>query len=179
MNPNMNPPREAPDFDAMRRAVGLPPRPGAIRRPEYMRAPQAARVLFSGMRLADRLGVVSCALKRETIFWRVSRRGWSTVHWFTVTEYAPELLRLRNDGWPVAPRLVWPFRLPERRTFELTFHWTEIRRELGEVLFAYCSTLEEPDVILGWPLFDGEEAYPRYAWTPKAKEFYASRHQRV
>ena len=179
MNTNFNPPKKNPNFEAMRRAGGLPPHRAALRRPEYMRAPLAARLLFHGMRLSEQPGVVASTLKRETISWRVSRNGWSTVHWFKVTEYAPELLRLRNDGWPEVPRIIWPFALPERRTFELTFHWTEIRRELGEVLFAFCSTLEEPGVMLGWPLFAGEQTYPGYAWTPKAREFYATRHHHV
>ena len=142
-----------------------------IQRKDCMGARQAAGVLWRGMVLCDRQGVQRSTLKRDTISWRVERDGWITVLWVTVTEYTPGLIRLRNDVYASIPRDLWAFALPKRQKFELTFHWTEMIPDLGEPLFAFCSALADEGVQLGWPLFDGETAYPGYAWTPKARAF--------
>ncbi|MCX6916972.1 MAG: hypothetical protein NT167_28700, partial [Verrucomicrobia bacterium] len=155
--------------------------PGALatrwdqQREDYMRARQAASVLWRGMALCDRPGVQRSTLRRDTISWRVERDGWSTVLWVTVTEYAPGLIRLRNDVYASIPRDVWAFALPKRQRFELTFHWTEMTTDLGEPLYAFCSALADEGVELGWPLFDEEDAYPGYAWTRKGRALIEAR----
>ncbi len=132
---------------------------------------RVAEILFRGMRLREQAGVAVADLRGETVSWRVTRGIWTTVHWFTVTSYAPELFRLRNDVIASIPRKIWPFPRPERDRFELTFHCSEIAEDLGQPLFAFCSVREEPKVILDWPLFEGESTYPGYAWTQKARQF--------
>jgi hypothetical protein len=148
-------------------------------RPNILKAREAARVLFDAMPLFDNKRVASAGLKRETIYWRIREGNWTSVRWVTVTLYAPELLRLRNDLHPFIPKQVWPFPLPEIRNFELTLHWTEITEALGEPVFAYCDAMGLPGLELGWPLFEGEDGYPTYAWTRKAKEWYAANQKRV
>jgi len=171
------------DFEAIRRALDPGPVVGrdalAARwehqRKDCMGARQAASVLSRGMKLCDRSGVQRSAFRRDTISWRVERDGWSTVLWVTVTEYAPGLIRLRNDVYASIPRDVWAFALPKRRRFELTLHWTEMTTDLGEPLYAFCSALADEGVELGWPLFDGEETYPGYAWTRKGRVLIEAR----
>jgi hypothetical protein len=124
------------------------------------------------MRLSGRPFVRAANLTGATISWRVSRRGWSTVLWFTATDYFPGLIRLRNDVRGGIPKGLWPLPLPERREFELTFHYSEITAEICEPLFAFCAAAVEENTLLGWPLFEHEESYPQYAWTRKAKAFY-------
>jgi hypothetical protein len=148
-----------------------------LRRPNCLKPSQAARLLHGGMWLYRMQGVESSGLTKETIYWRITRDGWSTVCWVTVSQYAPELLRFRNDIEGVVPRHVWPFRLPERRHFKLTVHSSEITHELGEPLYAFCCALADPKVVLGWPLFEADQGYPGYAWTARAKDWYAE-HQR-
>jgi hypothetical protein len=97
------------------------------------------------------------------------------VLWVTVTEYAPGLIRLRNDVYPSIPKRVWPFVLPERPRFELTFHWTEVTSELGEPVVALCSAMIEGGGQPAWALFDGEEGYPQYAWTRKGRALIEAR----
>jgi hypothetical protein len=50
---------------------------------------------------------------------------------------------------------------------ELTFHLSEFGPHTGVDL---ARLLREPD--WRWPLFEGETAYPRYAWTKLAHETY-------
>ena len=135
---------------------------------------EAAVALFRGMRLWDRPGVSGGGVTRETVYWRFARDGWVTVLWFTVTNYAPGLLRLRNDVMASVPKTIWPFPLPARPSFELTFHWTEVTGRIGEPLYAYCAAGVEERVILGWDLFAEEPLYPRYAWTKTARQFQAA-----
>lgn len=180
-------------YAAMRRAAGLPPiasdnssivlgpapavsAPGHVpaqtARPKYMTPRQAAQILYDGMRLSGRPFVRAANLTGSTISWRVSRRGWNTVLWFTAADYFPGLIRLRNDLQGGIPRGVWPLPLPERREFKLTFHYSEITAEICEPLFAFCLAAVEENTLLGWPLFEHEPTYPQYAWTRKAKAFY-------
>jgi hypothetical protein len=76
------------------------------------------------------------------------------------------------------PKGIWPFALPKRLTFELTFHWSEITTDLGEPLFAFCASLAREKLQLDWPLFRGEAAYPGYAWTRKARDFIEEQRRR-
>jgi hypothetical protein len=156
-------------------------RPGFFHgpRPNFMKPRPAAQILFRGMRLFENKRVASAGLKGETIYWLVREDNWTSVRWVTVAQYAPELLRLRNDLHPFIPKQVWPFPLPEIRNFELMLHWTEITEALGEPVFAYCDAMGLPLLELGWPLFEGENGYPTYAWTRKAKEWYAANQKRV
>jgi hypothetical protein len=150
-------------------------RPGSFcgPRPFILKPREAARVLFDGMRLFENERVASAGIKRETIYWRIREDNWTSVRWVTVAQYAPELLRLRNDLHPFIPKQVWPFALPGIRNFKLTLHWMEITEALGEPVFAFCDAMGLPGVELGWPLFEGEQTYPGYAWTRKAREWYA------
>jgi hypothetical protein len=131
----------------------------------------AALTLFHGMPLAGRPDVSAGGITRETVYWRWERDGWATVLWFTVTNYAPGLVRLRNDVDANIPKTVWPFSLPKRPSFELTFHCSEITGGIGEALFAYCAASAEENLMIGWELFEEEQSYPRYAWTKKARQF--------
>ena len=142
--------------------------------PSRLTAREAAVVLFYGMRLAEKPGVDGGGVTRETVYWRFTRNGWVTVLWLTVTNYATGLLRLRNDVIASVPKNVWPFPLPARPSFELTFHWSEVTDAIGEPLFAYCTAGIEDNLLLGWSLFAEEETYPGYAWTKKARQFQAS-----
>ena len=142
-----------------------------MRRRDYMQARQAACVLRQGMLLCEKPDLERSTLKRDTISWRIEHAGWTTVSWVTVMDYAPGLIRLRNDVYPSIPREMWPFALPQRQRFELRFYWTEIKADLGEPLYAFCSSIVEGGVELAWPLFEGETAYPKYAWTRKARAF--------
>jgi len=145
---------------------------------KHLKPRETAKILTCGMRLFSRPKVAQGGLTHETIYWRAVQGGWTSVRWVTVTEYSLGLIRLRNDVEPSIPKHVWPLPFPETRHFELTFHESEITEELGEPLFAFCSAMGEAGVILGWPLFEGEQTYPGYAWTRKAKEFYNANHQR-
>ena len=147
--------------------------------PHFMKPRQAAQILFRGMGLFENERVASAMLKGETIYWRIREDNWTSVRWVTVAQYAPQLLRLRNDMNPFIPKQVWPFSLPEIRNFKLTLHWTEITEALGEPAFAFCDAMGLPGVELGWPLFEGEDGYPTYAWTRKAKEWYAANRKHV
>lgn len=178
MNTVPNTGETAHSFEAMRRAAGAPLQPrGLVEDP--MRPRRAAEILFRAMRLREMPNVTAAALQKDTVAWRFSRGPWITVHWFTVTAYSPGLLRLRNDVIASVPKMVWPIRLPTRRSFELTFHWSEIRSEIGEPLFAFCSALDIPDFIFGWQLFTGESTYPGYAWTKKAREIHGQTQKRT
>jgi hypothetical protein len=123
-------------------------------------------------------GVAAAGVKKETVYWRLAQDGWTTVRWVTVSQYAPELLRLRNDLHPFLPGYVWPFPLPEYRPFKLTFHYSEFNCELGERVFVFCAAMADKTTILGWHLFDGEQTYPGYAWTPLARKWHAENNQR-
>jgi hypothetical protein len=108
------------------------------------------------------------------IFWLSHREGWVTLRHFSVTEYAPQLIRLRNDLLVTPPRSYWPWKMPNGRTFELTFHESEITRELGRHMHAFCEALPLYGIApnIRWPLFDGETSFPGYAWTKCATAFY-------
>src|SRR5437879_1919782 len=92
---------------------------------ERLKPREAARVLYAAMRPLDMSGVAAAGVKGETIYWRVSRDGWTSIQWVTISQYAPELLRLRNDLQPFIPTRIWPFALPECRPFKLTLHQSE------------------------------------------------------
>jgi hypothetical protein len=178
MNSVQNAARRDNGFEAMRRATDVPLLSREVVE-NPMRPRLAAEILFRGMRLREMPNVTAAALQKETVVWRFSHGPWITVHWFTVTAYSGGLLRLRNDVLASVPKTVWRFRLPPRRSFELTFHWSEIRSEIGEPLFAFCSALDIPDLIFGWPLFSDESTYPGYAWTKKAREFQSQFQKRT
>jgi hypothetical protein len=144
-----------------------------LRKAEGFKPAEAARSLYRAMRPLDMPGVVAAGLKKETIFWRLALNGWTTVRWVTVTQYARELLRLRNDLPPFIPTNVWPFALPEYRPFKLTLHWSEFNASLGEPVFAFCGAMADKAAVHGWHLFDGEQGYPGYAWTQLAHKWYA------
>jgi hypothetical protein len=148
-------------------------------RPNFMKPRQAAQILYRGMGLFENRRVAGAGVRGETIYWRIREDPWTSVRWVTVAQYAPELLRLRNDLDPSIPKQVWPFSLPEIRNFKLTFHWTEITEALGAPVFAYCESMAEANLELGWALFEGEAAYPTYAWTRKAKDWYEANRKRV
>jgi hypothetical protein len=94
--------------------------------------------------------------------------------WFTATNYAPGLVRLRNGVVANIPKTCWPFSLPKRPSFELTFHSSEVKGEIGGALFAYCAASAGENLVIGWELFEEERSYPRYAWTKKARQFVTS-----
>jgi len=152
--------------------------PGIRSTATSLKPSEAARRLYESMRPLDMPGVAAAGVKKETVYWRLAQDGWTTVRWVTVSQYAPELLRLRNDLHPFLPGYVWPFPLPEYRPFKLTFHYSEFNRELGERVFAFCAALADKTTILGWHLFDGEQTYPGYAWTPLARKWHAENNQR-
>jgi hypothetical protein len=133
-----------------------------------------ALTLFHGMPLAGRPDVSASGITRETVYWRWERGGWATVLWFTATNYAPGLVRLRNGVVANIPKTCWPFSLPKRPSFELTFHSSEVKGEIGGALFAYCAASAGENLVIGWELFEEERSYPRYAWTKKARQFVTS-----
>ena len=143
-------------------------------RPGGLTPREAAVVLYDPIRSVGGFGPGESGVTRETVYWRLTRDGWMTVVWFTVTSYAAGLLRLRNDVIASVPKTVWPFALPSRPSFELTFHWSEVTRKLGEPLLAYCAASAEEKVSIGWDLFAGEQLYPRYAWTKRARQLVTS-----
>jgi hypothetical protein len=132
---------------------------------------EAAVVLYDAIRSVGQFAPGKSGVTRETVYWRLSRDGWETVVWFTVTNYAAGLIRLRNDVVASVPKTVWPFALPSRPSFELTFHWSEVTEKLGEPLLAYGAASAEVNLSMGWKLFEEEQLYPRYAWTKKARLF--------
>ena len=143
--------------------------------PEGLNAHDASRLLFAGLRLYGRPGIQGSGLTGETVYWRYSQEGWVTVVWLTVTNYSPGLLRIRNDILANIPKRIWPFDLPLHASFELTFHCSEVCESICEPLYAFCVAGTEHGLQLGWPLFEDEPAYPRYAWTKKAKYFRAAK----
>ncbi len=136
-----------------------------------MKARQAVQILYRGMVQFDRAEVTDSYLCKETISWRLEREGWTAVRWVTVTEYAPGLLRLRNDVLANVPRRIWPFPLPRpcRRPFELTLHWTEFTHDLGGEVYEFCNAAAEPNFQHEWRRFEGEQTYPQYAWSALAR----------
>ena len=94
------------------------------------------------------------------------------------------LIFIESLKWPIGVRVssyiravpVWriTFGAPDPRPWpglinsnELTFHLSEFSTQTGVDL---ARLLQEPD--WRWPLFEGETAYPSYAWTKLAHETY-------
>lgn len=179
MSTDANPSAELNPFAPMRRAsepeLENPLEPGFTTR--GLKARQAAQILYRGMLLFDQPGVADSYLCKATISWRLEREGWSAVRWVTVTEYAPGLLRLRNDVLADIPRRIWPFRLPQpcRRSFELTLHWTEFTHDLGGEVYEFCNAAAEPGFHHECRRFEGEQTYPQYAWSAIARRAQESR----
>lgn len=89
-----------------------------------------------------------------------------------MTEYAPGIIRLRNDIDVDLPKRVWAYAKPQVREFELTFHWTEMKDELGQKMFEFCNAVGADRSSYPWELFRDDETYPHYAWTPRARQEY-------
>lgn len=156
------------------KALGKPGKHSVLRKEAFMKPRQAAQILYFGMKLFNRKDIAGWCQRGETISWRIERNGTARLHWLTATEYSPGLIRLRNDVIPSVPRKVWPFALPHTRNFELTFHWKEISQELGPNVFEFCNAIAAGEPFCHeWDLFEGEECYPQYAWTKRAKAAYS------
>jgi hypothetical protein len=128
--------------------------------------------LMLDLRLDQRPRVVASGRRHSTVYWRIQQGTWTSVRWVTVHEYLPGLIRLRNDLVPPIPQRVWPFALPAVRTMELTFHWSELVASVADPVFALFDGADNPEGVVPWPVFDGENTYPQYAWTPRAKRYY-------
>jgi len=137
----------------------------------------ALRRLRSGISLFDARGMLAGRVWRETLYWRVYKDGWASLRWFSVHQYLPGLIRLRNDQVPSVPKTFWPMTPPApSRTFRLTFQCDEISPSLGQTVVDFCNAFAE-GAVPQWDLFEGQDGYPTYAWTQRATAFYNEYHQ--
>lgn len=165
------------NYEALRRASDPTPEE-QLHAPSPFKTPRrVAEILFRGMMFFDRLEVEQSELCHETISWRLLNKCYQGLRWVTVTEYAKGLYRLRNDTWADIPKKLWPFARPAIRSFELTFHWSEVSSDLGAEVYGFCNAVAEAPFHYPWKRFEGAETYPQYAWSPQAQKAEALKGQ--
>jgi hypothetical protein len=143
----------------------------------YKTPRRVAEILYRGMAFPDQPEVAQSELCHETISWRLIHQHYLGLRWVTVTEYAKGLYRLRNDTHADIPKKLWPFARPAIRSFELTFHWSEVRGDLGREVYEFCNAVAEAPFHYPWKRFEEVETYPQYAWTPQAQKAEALKRQ--
>lgn len=121
--------------------------------------------------IANQDDVYETNLSKETIFWIMRRNDCFSLYWLSATEYCPSCIRLRNDLAFTIPKGFWRFPEPQRSRsqFQLTFHQSEITKDIATRMFEFSVCSEKYEK---WPLFDDNSSYPSYAWTKLADQHY-------
>ena len=122
--------------------------------------------------LTGHAGVEEAGHKSDGVWWIVRRDEWFRPCWIHLLEYSPGCIRIRNDMQVPIPKSAWPLDKPYIggcEQFELTFHESELRDDIHELIFSACLI---PGFKFASPLFDESAVASGNVWTIKGRQHH-------